>query len=136
MGRLESRKPLAAPTSLLDSTSSPRAASIPDPSVVSVNPATDRLGFSIAEVAQLLGCGEQTVSDAVACGDLPAWRLGRRVIIPRSALEFGPRVDLHVDTQLLADQMRLSALLAEHDQVELEIARVKNRLQERGVHAW
>lgn len=107
-----------------------------DPSVVTCNASTDRAGFSINEVAQMLGCGEQTISDAVNCGELPAWRFGRRVIIPKSALEFGPRVDLHVDIDLLADQLRLSSLLVQQETVELEISRVKNRLQARGIQAW
>lgn len=107
-----------------------------DPSVVTCNPTTDRLGFSIAEVARMLDCGEQTISDAVSSGELPAWRFGRRVIIPRSALEFGPRVDLHVDTDLLADRMRLSILLAQRDQVEIEISQVRGRLLAKGVDVW
>lgn len=95
-----------------------------DSPVVTLHP-TDRAGFSIAEVARMLGCSNQTISDAVNCGELPAWHLGRRVIIPKSALEFGPRVDLHVDVEALARSIRLETLRAQRRAIELEIGELE-----------
>lgn len=44
--------------------------------------ATDRAVITRTEVASLLECDERTVSNAVAAGDLPSVRVGKRVLIP------------------------------------------------------
>jgi excisionase family DNA binding protein len=46
-----------------------------------------RLVLSIPEACQALGVGETMLRQLIACGQLPALRLGRRVLIPRSAVE-------------------------------------------------
>ena len=41
---------------------------------------------TIAEVARLLGVHEKTARRAVANGEIPSLRIGRRVLIPREQL--------------------------------------------------
>jgi excisionase family DNA binding protein len=48
--------------------------------------ADQRLVMSIAEACQALGIGETTLRQLLASGRLPVLRLGRRVLIPRSAI--------------------------------------------------
>ena len=45
------------------------------------------LTVSVTEAAQLLGVGRTLAYDLVARGVLPSVRLGRRVVIPRLALD-------------------------------------------------
>ena len=42
---------------------------------------------SLAEVAELLGCTEETVVERINAGDIPALRFGRSWVVPRGALE-------------------------------------------------
>lgn len=42
--------------------------------------------LSIAQTAKLLGLNQRSVSGAVARGELPSLRIGRRILIPRLAL--------------------------------------------------
>jgi excisionase family DNA binding protein len=46
-----------------------------------------RLVLSIPEAYQALGIGETTLRQLIASGQLPVLRLGRRVLIPISAIE-------------------------------------------------
>ena len=46
-----------------------------------------RLTFTVDEVAALLGLSRSAVYDCIARGELPAKRLGRRVLVVRAALE-------------------------------------------------
>ena len=46
-----------------------------------------RLTFSVEEVAQLLGLSRSAVYEAIARGDIPALRFGRRIVIARDALD-------------------------------------------------
>lgn len=48
---------------------------------------SQRLAFSIQEAAACLGVHPLTVRGAITRGDLRTIRLGRRVLIPRSAVE-------------------------------------------------
>lgn len=48
---------------------------------------TIRLTVSVTEAARLLGIGRTLAYDLVARGALPAVRLGRRVLIPRHAID-------------------------------------------------
>lgn len=52
-----------------------------------VEPAAVPLLVSVPEAARLLGVGTSFGWTLVRNGDLPTVRLGRRVLIPRSALE-------------------------------------------------
>ncbi len=48
---------------------------------------TDSLVYTRAEARRLLGLGENAFDDAVRRGSIPALRFGRRVLIPKAALE-------------------------------------------------
>ncbi len=50
-------------------------------------PEHDRLTVSVEEAAALLGISRALAYELVRRGDLPCLRLGRRVVIPRKALE-------------------------------------------------
>lgn len=42
---------------------------------------------TLSEVAELLGCTEETVVERIASGDIPALKFGRSWVVPRGALE-------------------------------------------------
>ncbi|MDP9355899.1 MAG: helix-turn-helix domain-containing protein [Chloroflexota bacterium] len=46
-----------------------------------------RLVLTVPEAARVLGIGRNSAYAAVLRGELPSLRLGRRVLIPRAALE-------------------------------------------------
>lgn len=46
-----------------------------------------RLTLSVSEAARLLGVSRALAYELVARGELPSLRLGRRVVVPRKALE-------------------------------------------------
>jgi excisionase family DNA binding protein len=46
----------------------------------------DKPTFSVDEVAAILGVSRDTVYQCVSTGEIPALRLGRRLLIPRTAL--------------------------------------------------
>ena len=46
--------------------------------------ASNRATLTMAEAASLLGVDARTVSGAVRAGDIPAVRVGRRVLLPRA----------------------------------------------------
>jgi excisionase family DNA binding protein len=46
----------------------------------------DRAALSVVEVADLLGIGRSAAYEAVRRGEIPARRLGRRLLIPVPAL--------------------------------------------------
>lgn len=46
----------------------------------------DKPAFSVKEVATILGISRDVVYDCANTGDIPALRLGRRLLIPRAAL--------------------------------------------------
>lgn len=47
----------------------------------------ERQTVSVSEAAKILGIGRQTAYDLVALGKLPYVRLGKRILIPRKALD-------------------------------------------------
>ena len=47
----------------------------------------DRLVLSVREVALVLGIGRNQAYAAVHRGEIPAIRLGRRLLVPREAVE-------------------------------------------------
>lgn len=47
---------------------------------------SDAVALTRTEVAKLFGVDERTITAAVARGELPSVRLGRRVFIPREQL--------------------------------------------------
>ena len=46
----------------------------------------DRLVFTVAEAAELLGVSRAFAYELAARGDLPVLRLGRRIVVPKVAL--------------------------------------------------
>jgi len=48
---------------------------------------TDRQTFTVEEAAALLGIGRNSAYQAIASGELPVVRIGRRLLVPRAALE-------------------------------------------------
>lgn len=49
--------------------------------------AATRLAFSIEETATLLGVGRHTAYEGARRGDIPTIRIGRRLLVPKVALE-------------------------------------------------
>jgi len=47
----------------------------------------ERLTWTIHETARILGIGRQLAYDRVRTGEIPAIRVGRRLLVPRWALE-------------------------------------------------
>jgi excisionase family DNA binding protein len=47
----------------------------------------ERLTLTIEEVAQMLGCGRSLAYDMARDGRLPVLRLGRKMVVPRVAVE-------------------------------------------------
>jgi len=50
-------------------------------------PMTERLALSVEEAGALLGISRDLAYDLVTRGELPSVRLGRRLVVPRRALE-------------------------------------------------
>lgn len=48
---------------------------------------SERLTVTVEEAAELLGIGRNSAYAAVDRGELPSVRIGRRLLIPRAALE-------------------------------------------------
>ena len=48
---------------------------------------TERLTVTVEEAAKILGIGRNSTYQAVARGDIPAIRVGRRLLIPRVQIE-------------------------------------------------
>jgi excisionase family DNA binding protein len=46
-----------------------------------------RLTLTVVETAKLLGIGRTLCYERVRSGEIPSLRIGRRVVIPRAALE-------------------------------------------------
>jgi excisionase family DNA binding protein len=49
-------------------------------------PEAERLVYSVEEAAELLGISRAFCYEAVNRGEIPCLRIGRRILIPRSAL--------------------------------------------------
>lgn len=47
----------------------------------------DKLTLSVEETAKLLGIGRNLCYERVKTGEIPAIKIGRRLLVPRSALE-------------------------------------------------
>ena len=47
----------------------------------------DRPTLTVTEAAALLGIGRQTYYEAAARGEVPAIRIGRRIVVPTAALK-------------------------------------------------
>lgn len=49
--------------------------------------ASEKLVYSVEEVATLLGMSKNPVYDAIRERQIPSIKIGRRILIPRAALE-------------------------------------------------
>lgn len=49
--------------------------------------ADERLTCTVEECARLLGIGRQLAYEKVKTGEIPALKIGRRLLVPRKALE-------------------------------------------------
>jgi excisionase family DNA binding protein len=47
----------------------------------------ERLTLSIKETAKILGIGRNLCHDRVKTGEIPVLKIGRRLLVPRAALE-------------------------------------------------
>ncbi len=47
----------------------------------------ERVTYTVAEVAPMLGIGERQAYEAVHAGTIPSIRIGTRILIPRRALQ-------------------------------------------------
>ncbi|RIH90871.1 DNA binding domain, excisionase family [Calidithermus terrae] len=47
----------------------------------------EKLAYNVQEVAALLGIHRNTVRKLIQRGDIPAMRLGHRILVPRAKLE-------------------------------------------------
>ncbi len=47
----------------------------------------DKLTLSVEEAAKVLGIGRNLCYDKVKTGEIPVIRIGRRLLVPRAALE-------------------------------------------------
>ena len=47
----------------------------------------ERLVFSVLEVAKLLGLSRASTYEAVRIGSIPSLKVGRRILLPKSALQ-------------------------------------------------
>lgn len=52
-----------------------------------VAPVEDRLVFTVEEAAQLLGISRSFAYEAVQQGEIPSMRIGRRILVPKAALD-------------------------------------------------
>ena len=54
--------------------------------VTPIIPHSELLTLSVEQAARILGIGRSAAYEAIRCGQIPAIRIGRRVLIPRVAL--------------------------------------------------
>ncbi len=48
---------------------------------------TEKLTLTVDEAAKILGIGRQLAYDRVKTGEIPVIKIGRRLLVPRAALE-------------------------------------------------
>jgi excisionase family DNA binding protein len=53
---------------------------------MSSDPPPERLTYSVEEAARLLGISRAFAYECIARGEIPHLRIGRRILVPRSAL--------------------------------------------------
>ena len=54
---------------------------------MTVAPIDNRLVFTVEEAAQLLGISRSFAYEAARRGEIPSMRIGRRILVPKAALE-------------------------------------------------
>ena len=55
--------------------------------MTTIDDAYNRPVLTVSQTAELLGLGRNAAYDAVARGDIPSIRIGRRLLVPKAALE-------------------------------------------------
>jgi excisionase family DNA binding protein len=78
-------RPIAAHRS--DSASAPAGVDSSSSEAPTPSPTTERLVLTVDEAAYLLNISRTLAYELIARGELPALRLGRRIVIPRVTLE-------------------------------------------------
>ena len=51
------------------------------------NERTHRATYTVDQVARILGISRTTAYECVRRGEIPAWRFGRRVVVPTRAID-------------------------------------------------
>jgi excisionase family DNA binding protein len=54
---------------------------------IDLAPSSGRLTYTVEEAAEIVGVGRSAAYAAVRTGDIPSIRVGRRLLVPRRALE-------------------------------------------------
>ncbi len=54
---------------------------------MSIDTSSERMTFTVEEAAKMLGIGRGLAYEAVRRGEIPTVRIGRRLLVSRSALE-------------------------------------------------
>jgi excisionase family DNA binding protein len=67
--------------------SGPPGAPAPRTAAGAVAPVENRLVFTVEEAAGLLGISRSFAYEAVQRGEIPSMRIGRRILVPKAALE-------------------------------------------------
>ncbi len=49
---------------------------------------TEKLTLTVAEAARCLGIGRNSAYEAIAKGEIPVVKIGKRLLVPKTALEF------------------------------------------------
>jgi excisionase family DNA binding protein len=55
--------------------------------IVDLAPSSGRLTYTVEEAAEIVGVGRSAAYSAVRAGDIPSIKVGRRLLVPRRALE-------------------------------------------------
>ena len=83
----ESARELADALAFVAGTPGTAATSTLPTSAGAVSPVEDRLVFTVEEAAQLLGISRSFAYEAVKQGEIPSMRIGRRILVPKAALQ-------------------------------------------------
>jgi excisionase family DNA binding protein len=83
----DNARELADALAFIASTPGTGATSALATSAGAVSPVEDRLVFTVEEAAQLLGISRSFAYEAVQRGEIPSMRIGRRILVPKAALE-------------------------------------------------
>jgi excisionase family DNA binding protein len=79
--------PTELDSALRRATGTSAAAPAPDTGVGAAPPGVERLTLTVEEAATMLGISRAFAYEAVNRGEIPCIRIGRRVLVPRSALD-------------------------------------------------
>lgn len=66
----------------------------PTPTAPTLDSMVDRAVYTVKEVAELLGLSEKAIRDMIKRGDIPSFRLGRSVFVPKEKMDAIVRGDV------------------------------------------